>query len=130
MTDENIQNVVFKGRVEKKYIAYITRKADLNLIHNNPSEIFKYGISFNKLFDYLASGKPTLTTFPCKYNPAVYEGAGVDVNDPTPQEIAKTIDQISVSDLSAYQQKAEAAASKYDYKTLAMRLLDILLNIK
>ena len=57
--NEKIDNVIFKGRVEKKYVAYITQKADLNLIHNNPSEIFKYGISFNKLFDYLASGQPT-----------------------------------------------------------------------
>ncbi len=130
VTDENIQNVVFKGHVEKKYIAYITQKADLNLIHNNPSEIFKYGISFNKLFDYLASGRPTLTTFPCKYNPAVYEGAGVDVNNPTAQEIAKAIDQLSNSDLSAYKQKATAAAAKYDYKALSMRMLDILSNIK
>ena len=130
VTNEKIDNVIFKGRVEKKYVAYITRKADLNLIHNNPSEIFKYGISFNKLFDYLASGKPSLTTFPCKYNPAVYEGAGVDVNPPTPQEIAKTIDELSTSDLTEYQAKALEAAQKYDYKVLTMRLLDILTNIR
>ena len=128
--NEGIHNVVFKGRVEKKYIPYITQKADLNLIHNNPSEIFKYGISFNKLFDYLASGKPTLTTFPCRYNPAVYEGAGIDVKDPTPHEIAGAIDQLSNCDLSAYKQKANEAAKKYDYKELSIRLLEILTNIK
>ena len=128
--NENIQNVIFKGRVKKKYIAYITRMADLNLIHNNPSEIFKYGISFNKLFDYLASGKPSLTTFPCKYNPAVYEGAGVDVQNPTPQEIAKTIDQFSESDLTEYRKKAQESARKYDYKVLSKRLLKILSNIR
>ena len=127
--NEKIKNVVFKGLVEKKYIAYITTKADLNLIHNNPSEIFKYGISFNKLFDYLASGKPSLTTFPCKYNPAVYEGAGVDVKDSTPHEIARTIDQLSKSDLSDYGNKAREAAEKYDYKALSMRLLEIIEKI-
>ena len=129
VVNERISNVIFKGYVEKKYIAYITQKADLNLIHNNPSSIFKYGISFNKLFDYLASGKPSLTTFPCKYNPAVYEGAGVDVVSATPTEIAKTIDQLSIMDLTEYKLRAKEAAKKYDYKSLSMRLLSIITNL-
>ena len=127
--EEKINNVVFKGYIEKKYIPYITQKADLNLIHNNPSDIFKYGISFNKLFDYMASGEPSLTTFPCKYNPAVYEGAGVEVKKPTPQEIAKTIDELSKSDLSLYAKRAQEAAPKYDYKALSQRLLEVISNI-
>ena len=128
--NEKINNVTFKGQIEKKYIPYITQMADLNLIHNNPAEIFKYGISFNKMFDYMASGKPSLTTFPCKHNPAVYEGAGVDVIDTTPREIAKTIDYLSKSDITEYAKKAKEAAQKYDYKVLSMRLLEILSNIK
>ena len=128
--NEKIDNVIFKGFVEKKYIAYITQRADLNLNHNNPSEIFRYGISFNKLFDYLASGKASLTTFRCKYNPAVYEGAGVDVDPPTPEEIAKTIDQLCQSDMTTYQKNALEASKKYDYKVLSMRLLEKLTNIQ
>ena len=130
VTNEKIENVIFKGFIEKKYVPYITQQADLNLIHNNPSDIFKYGISFNKLFDYLASGKPSLTTFHCRYNPAVYEGAGVDVISPTPHEIANKIDRLSKTDLYSYKKKAEEASRKYDYKTLSMRLLDIITNIK
>ena len=127
--EEGIDNVVFKGYIEKKYIPYITQKADLNLIHNNPSDIFRYGISFNKIFDYMASGKPSLTTFPCQYNPAVYEGAGVEVINPVPSEIANTIEQLSKGDLSCYAQKAREAAKKYDYQVLAKSLLDILSEI-
>ena len=37
--DENITNVVFKGYIEKKYIPYIVCRADINLIHNNPSQL-------------------------------------------------------------------------------------------
>lgn len=129
VVEEKIGNVTFKGFVEKKYVASITERADLNLIHNNPSELFKYGISFNKLFDYLASGQATLSTFPCKYNPAVYEGAGVDVNNSTPEEIAKAIDEISEKDLARFRENAREAAEKYDYKALTLRLLDILKNI-
>ena len=56
VAEENISNVVFKGRVEKKYVRYITSCADLNIAHNTPSSLFRFGISFNKLFDYLAAG--------------------------------------------------------------------------
>ena len=129
VSDEQIDNVVFKGFIEKKYVPSITQRADLNLIHNNPSELFKYGISFNKLFDYLASGQATLSTFPCKYNPAVYEGAGVDVKHSTPQEIAELIDKMNEADLTVYKENACKAAEKYDYKALTMRLLDILKDI-
>lgn len=129
VSDEQIDNVVFKGFIEKKYVPSITERADLNLIHNNPSELFRYGISFNKLFDYLASGQATLSTFPCKYNPAVYEGAGIDVSASSPQEIAKAIDRISTENLTIYRDNARKAAEKYDYKTLTMKLLDILKNI-
>lgn len=126
---EKIMNVVFKGFIEKKYVPYITQMADLNLIHNNPSKLFKYGISFNKLFDYLASEKPILTTFPCKYNPVVYEGAGVEISSPTPDIIAETIDRLSGEDLSKYQLNAHLASKKYDYKELSIRLLRILEGI-
>ena len=83
----------------------------------------------SKIFDYLASGKPTLTTFPCKYNPAVYEGAGIEVKDSTPRAIAKTIDQLSMSDLTNYGKRAQEASEKYDYKALSMRLLEIIESV-
>lgn len=123
---ESIQNVVFKGKVERKYIPYITSKADLNLIHLKASKLFKYGISSNKMFDYLAAGKPILSTFPCKYNPAVTLGAGIAVKNQTPEEIADAISFIKQGDSTEYCNKAIEAAWKYDYSTLSNELLRIL----
>ena len=50
-------NMYFKGRVKKKYIPYILTKADVNLINLQNSNLEKYGCSWNKLFEYMASGK-------------------------------------------------------------------------
>ena len=125
--NERITNVVFKGFIEKRYIPYIASKADLNLIHNNPSALFRYGISFNKIFDYLAAGKPTLSTFPCKYNPAVMAGAGFQVNDPTPKNIAKAIESIRVSP-EPFGENAKNAAREYDLSVLTQKLYDIILD--
>ncbi len=128
IADEGIDNVIFKGFVEKKYIPFITKKADINLIHNNPSELFKYGISFNKIFDYLAAGRPTLSTFPCKYNPAVLDNTGLFVDKPCAESIASLIDFMSISDNEIFCKNAILASKKYDYKYLSEKLLSIIIG--
>ncbi len=129
---EEINNVVFKGRVEKKYIPYITSKADLNFAHNDASHLMKYGISFNKLFDYLAAGKPILFDFDSKYNPAIEGNAGVAVKSGEESEIAASIDELSRKDkkeLESICSNARSVASKYDFRVLTSKLISIIESI-
>lgn len=132
VTDEQIDNVVFKGKVEKKYIPSIVSRADLNFAHNTPSPLFRFGISFNKLFDYFAAGQPILCDFPCPYNPAVTYGAGVEVGNAQPQQSAAAIDRLA--GLSEEQRQimgtnARRAAEDYDFKRLTERLISVIENI-
>ncbi len=129
LVDEGIGNVVFKGRVEKKYIPHIVSSADLNIAHNTPSPLFKYGISFNKLYDYLAAGKPILSDFPCGHNPAVVHGASMEVTDPSAENIANAIERFASMDATEYQQYSENAkrtAQQYDFAALTDKLLTII----
>lgn len=130
--DEHIGNVVFKGKVEKKYIPSIVSRADLNFAHNDPSPLFRFGISFNKLFDYLAAGKPVLCDFPCPYNPAVTYGAGIEATDTQPQQIAKAIDALVTSaeqEWQSYCTNARRAAEDYDFKRLTDKLIAVIESI-
>lgn len=127
--DEKIANVVFKGHVEKKYVSYIVSQADLNIAHNNPSKMFRFGISFNKIFDYMAAGKPILCDFPCAYNPVVQEDAGVGVDNPTAKNIATVIEAFHDMDREEYKKycdKAFKAAEKYDFKNLTVDLIKVI----
>ena len=72
---ENVNNIVFKGYVDKKYVPYITSNADLNIVHNAPMKLFRFAISFNKIFDYMAAGKPIICDFSCPYNPVIMNNA-------------------------------------------------------
>lgn len=129
LADEHIGNVVFKGRVEKKYVPYIVSQADLNIAHNTPSPLFRFGISFNKLFDYLAAEKPVFSDFPCPYNPAVQRGAGTDMKDPTAKAIAQAVQKFSAllpAEYAAYQQNAERAAEEYDFANLTQKLITVI----
>lgn len=129
LADEQIKNVVFKGTVEKKYVPYVVSHADLNIAHNTPSPLFRFGISFNKLFDYLAAGKPVFSDFPCPYNPAVQHGAGTALERPTPQAIAQAVQQFCAlpsAEYAAYQQNAVRAAEEYDFKNLTQKLVTVI----
>ena len=127
--EEKIANVIFKGRVEKKYIPSIVSRADANFAHNSPSSLFRYGISFNKLFDYLAGGKPVLTDFPCPYNPALKYGAGINADPPSAENVARVVETAAQMPREKYKEfclNAEKAAEDYDFEKLTRRLLEIL----
>ena len=130
--DEKIANVEFKGRVEKKYVPSIVSRADLNFAHNTPSPLFRFGISFNKLFDYFAAGRPILCDFPCRYNPAIVYGAGVEVRDAEPQQIAAAIEHLA--EMPATQRRtmganARRGAEDYDFKQLTEKLVSVIESI-
>lgn len=129
VADEQIKNVVFKGNVEKKYIPYITSRADINYMHGTPTSLFRFGISPNKLFDYFAAGKPILMDIPCKYNPVEQTGAGITVSEPCPAQISARIMEMAGMDGETYQQfchNADQAAQKFDFKVLTQKLIDII----
>ena len=129
---ENIENVVFKGKVEKKYIPYIVSLADVNIIHNTPSPIFRFGISANKIFDYLAAGKPILADFPCRYNPIIKYSAGIEVENPTSENIADVIDKFSFMNTEEYERycrNALKASKNFDFKVLTEKVIDIFKNM-
>lgn len=122
---EQIGNVRFKGRVDKKYIPYIASQADLNLVHGENTPIVKYGLSLNKMFDCMAAGKPIFTDYLSLYNPAVQCGAAMEVKDPTAKSIAKTIDEMAgleTKRLETMGSNAREGAEQYDFKNLTGRL--------
>lgn len=126
---ENISNVTFKGRVDKKYIPFITSCADLNIVHNNESPLFRYGISFNKLFDYLAAGKPIICDFYARYNPVIDWCAGEYYKSTDIHQIAKGIEHFAKmphEKLEGFCVAAREAAKYYDFKNLTNELLKII----
>ena len=129
VANENISNVIFKGKVPKNYVPSIVSRADLNIAHNTPSELFKYGISFNKLFDYIAAGKPILSDFPSGHNPAVAYGASMEVTEPSAENIAEAIDRFAAMDAQEYQKYsncAKLAVQEYNFEALTKKIVKII----
>lgn len=130
---EKIENVVLKGKIDKKNIPYIVRKAQINIVHATTTHLTRFGISYNKMFDYLAAGKPILTTFNCKYNPSIMHGVGFEVEKQSVANIANKIKNIYLLPKSEYDEicsRTKEVAKLYDFDVLTDKLLDVINSIK
>ena len=67
--------------VAKKDLPSVLKQADACLVYLLPSRLYRFGISLNKLADYMAAGKPVLFIGDCAENPVLRSGSGIVVED-------------------------------------------------
>lgn len=130
VNDENISNIVFKGFVNKKYIPNILSRSDLNIL-NYSSESYNWsrGNSSNKLFEYLASGKPVISTAKMGYSIINKYNCGIELENNTPEELAREIiqfKQMSEQEYLQYSTNARNAAKHFDFQILTKSLIKII----
>lgn len=129
---ENIGNVIFKGKVHKKYIPHIVCKSNLNILNYSYHEIWKYGGSQNKNFEYLASGRPVLSTITMGYDIIKKFGAGISLSDQSAESIGEaiiTIKNMNRDEYNTMSNNARKAAKEYDYKVSTKKLIKIIEDI-
>ena len=89
--DKNISNVYFHDAVPKNKVGIFLSKMDALYIGWHFSKIYRFGISANKLFDYLASAKPIIHSVDAGNDPVLEAKAGISVKPENPKEIADAI---------------------------------------
>jgi glycosyltransferase involved in cell wall biosynthesis len=127
--DNNLTNVKFKGLVDKRQVPYILTKCDLNIMHFEQNSLKKYGASLNKMFEYFASGRPTLSDCEFGYDLIKKYKCGIVIDDATPAQLADAIAEfcnMSTEEYEIYCQNALMAASDYDLQYLSKQLERIL----
>lgn len=120
--DEHISNVVFKGFVGKKYIPSICSKADVNFSNVKQTGVSKYGVSWNKLFDYMNSGKPLISNIKVNYDFIEKYHCGISCEKQDAQNVANAILQIkklSQDDYNTMCHNAKEGAKDFDFKLLS-----------
>lgn len=127
-----LDNIVFKGRVEKKYIPYIVSRADVNLMHGKITGLLCFGISLNKLFDYLAAGRPIFSDLYTEYDLVAPNGCGITAKQDTAKEIADglfSMEKLPGDVLRQYGENAKELAKEFDYKKLADKMEQLFLEV-
>ena len=131
--DEHIDNVSFKGFVEKKYLPYILSKSSANLL-NYSSKHYNWsrGISSNKLFEYLASGKPVISTVKTGYSIVEKNHCGIELQNQSPRDLADAIVYIKNLPSSEYENfclNALNTARQFDYGLLTKKLVNVIKTV-
>lgn len=89
--ERSLNNVEFKGTVSKDEVAKILYESDALILFLRNYSIYKYGISLNKLFDYLSTGKPTIFSSNAVNNPVEEAKAGITVPPDCPKKLAEAV---------------------------------------
>ena len=121
-----LANCHFYGKVDAKYIPYICSAADVNVLNYQQAKTLKYGGSQNKLFDYMSSGTPIISTVKMNYNLIERAGCGITLDEHTPMAFANAIEQLSEipsDQLAVMGASGLEMVKEYDYSVLTERFL-------
>lgn len=132
--NKNIENILFKGRVNKEKIPYVLSKGNVLLIHyiednNSKHNVFNYGGSHNKLFEYLAAGKVILYTKNTNFNVVKEKNCGIVLEKF--DEIIKAIillRNLSNEEYKKYSNNCLETVKEFDFKELTKKLINVIEN--
>lgn len=120
-----LQNVIFKGKVDKKYIPYVCSAASVNVISVKQTGVSKYGVSWNKLFDYMNAGRPILSNVAVNYDLIEKFDCGISLSKQEPKDIADAVlklYELSPEDYKQMCENARNAAADFDFAKLTDKL--------
>jgi len=129
-----LSNIHFHEPIEKKYIPKLLSKGNILFATFNEGNFLKYGISMNKLQDYMLSGNPVLMGGESIVgSPVEMSKVGFIVNSHDSEKIAEkilTIFKLEKSDLEHISKTSkEYIKNNFDTKKLGEKLDDILTKV-
>ncbi len=128
--DEHITNIKFKGYVNSNKIPFVLSKASVNILNYSANQYnWSRGNSSNKLFEYLASGKPVISTVKMGYCILEKYSCGLSTEECNGEKIAKSINYIKNLSKEEYAnmcKNAQNAAKEFDTPKLAAKYLELI----
>ncbi len=91
---KSLQNVRFYEAVPKSEVPLFLSNVDVLYIGWQNSKLYRFGISANKIFDYLLAKKPIVHSVNAGNDPIQEAEAGISVEPANPQKIADAILQL------------------------------------
>lgn len=125
-----LDNTLFWPGIPKRDVPTVLGALDVTLFALRDIPVFKYGLSCNKFFDYLAAGRPVVASCPVAETPVSASGGGMSVQAESPEAIADALLTLAALGESGRQVIGERG-SRWVYQhhgatALAGRFLDAL----
>ena len=128
VANEGLTNVTMLPAIPKKSVPKFLDDVDIAYIGWHPNPLYRFGISPNKLMDYMMSGKPVVHSVSAGNDPVTEAGCGITV---PPGDVVAVVN--AVLELAAMSQSARnsmgqagktAILQNQTYKVLAKRFLN------
>lgn len=131
--NEKIEQVKLKGVVSRKYIPYILSKSSINILNYSQSEYnWTRGNSSNKLFEYMASGKPVISTVKMGYSIINKYNCGVELDECTPECLAEAIIKFHDMPQDEYEKFGKNAfegSKDFDFDKLTEKFISVIESV-
>jgi glycosyltransferase involved in cell wall biosynthesis len=84
-------DVVFFGSLPKAQVHDALTRCDALYIGSKRGALYEYGVSANKIFDYMLTGVPVVDAFDSDHSPLAYSGCAIPARAEDPADIARAI---------------------------------------
>jgi glycosyltransferase involved in cell wall biosynthesis len=75
--------------IPKAFVPTILRSLDAAVVHTTYTPVYRYGVSFNKLFEYMAAERPVVFACDSAYDPVRQSGAGITIAPDSAEALAE-----------------------------------------
>ena len=128
--ENGLRRVHMKGYVNGQFVPYILSCSSVNIL-NYSQNMYNWsrGNSSRKLFEYMASGKPVISTVSMQYSPIEKYRCGISMENGSAEELAACIMKIKEmgdGEREKMGQNARAGAGDFDAPVLTGKLADVI----
>lgn len=131
--DEGINNVYFEDPVPRNKIYELLKKANVLWVTLRDSPLYQWGISLNKLYDYLSVARPIVFGANVALNPVEEAQAGLTVPPEEPHALARAVKELlEMSPEERWQmglRGREYVEKHHSFQCLADKLETVLENV-
>ncbi|NVO11250.1 MAG: glycosyltransferase family 4 protein [Bacteroidales bacterium] len=128
--ENKLTNVIFKQKwIDPEYVPYVLSRSSLNMLNCFPNDVFKYGGSQSKFFQYLASGKPICSNIQMGYCQISKHNLGIADIYNSSKEYADAILSMAKLDKERYDEmcfRSRELSKEFDYKVLTNKMINLL----
>lgn len=131
--NEHLDNVKMKGYIARKYIPFILCHSSVNILNYAQNQYnWTRGNSSNKLFEYMASGKPIISTVHMGYSIIKKYNCGVELPEDTPEALANEImkfHDMNKEMLAKIGCNARKGVEDFDFRVLTEKLIGVINSV-
>jgi glycosyltransferase involved in cell wall biosynthesis len=125
-----LANVHFAPNVSKRVLPALLDQMDVLYVGFQKQSLYRFGVSPNKLFDYMMAGKPIIQAIDAGNDPVAEAGCGLSIEPDNPEAIAHAIRALISTDQEQRNRLGEAGrkyvVQYHDYRILADKFLEAL----